>query len=134
MAYARYNGSYFDELRIDISTDCGSTFNQIYFKSGTTLATVGDQTSNWSPSDANEWRKDSIDLNAYLGQEVVFRFVNINGYGQNLYIDNINVNVVGALPPSANFNSDVIYSCDGVVNFQDQSGNQPTQWLSLIHI
>lgn len=32
------------------------------------------------------------------------------------------------LPPDANFTSDVIYSCDGVVNFSDLSTNIPVGW------
>ena len=129
VAYRRYSGSYSDDLRIDLSTDCGQTFNQVYFKGGTTLATGGDATSAWSPSSAFDWRKDTVDLTSYIGNNIVLRFVNICGWGQNLYIDNINVDVIGALPPVADFGSDVIYSCDGIVNFVDLSGNTPTQWL-----
>lgn len=129
VAYRQYSNTYSDDLRIDISTDCGQTFSQIYFKDGATLATGGNETANWAPSSDSDWRQDSVNLNAYIGSNVVLRFVNICGWGQNMYLDNINVNVVGGLPPVANFESDVLYACDGQVNFVDLSGNNPTQWL-----
>ncbi|MCH2020964.1 MAG: PKD domain-containing protein [Saprospiraceae bacterium] len=129
VAYRRYNNTYSDDLRIDLSTDCGQNFTQVYFKDGSNLATGADATSSWAPSSSSDWRNDTIDLSSYLGNNIVLRFVNICGWGQNLYIDNINVSLIGALPPVAEFSSDVVYSCDGSINFVDLSGNQPTQWL-----
>jgi len=92
LAKAQYSSSLSDALRVDISIDCGATFNQIFFKDGSDLSTVsGFQTSNWTPSSAADWRNEIIDLAAYLGENVQFRFVNINGYGNSTFIDNINV-------------------------------------------
>ena len=64
-----------------------------YLKDGLTLGTVGgyNTTVDWEPTDATEWRNDSVDLSAYAGQQVILRFANINGYGNSLYIDNINI-------------------------------------------
>ena len=129
VAYRQYNGTYSDDLRVDLSTDCGQTFTQVYFKDGQTLATGAASTAAWAPSAAGDWRNDTIDLSAYVGNNVTLRFVNICGWGNNLYVDNINVEVLGALAPVANFESDVLYTCDGVVEFEDISGNGPTQWL-----
>ena len=38
-----------------------------------------------------EWRKETVDLSPYLGNEVLFKFVGYCGGGNNLYLDNINV-------------------------------------------
>jgi hypothetical protein len=92
LAKAQYSSSFSDAFRVDISIDCGATFAQIYYKDGMTLSTVsGFQTSNWTPSSAADWRTENIDLAAFLGENVQFRFVNINGYGNSTFIDNINV-------------------------------------------
>jgi len=91
VAYARYDSTFEDALRVDISTDCGATFTPTgYYKLGLGLATVGDQNGLWTPLNASEWRNDTINLNAYVGNDVQLKFVNINGYGNSLFIDNIN--------------------------------------------
>ncbi len=92
LAKAQYSAGFSDGLRVDISTDCGLTFTSVYFKEGLDLSTVGGYvTSNWSPNTPGNWRMEEIDLSNYLGEYVQFRFVNINGYGNSTYIDNINI-------------------------------------------
>ena len=92
VAYARYGATYLDTLRIDISTDCGLTWQPTgYSKSDLVLATAGTNTSSFSPTLASQWRKDTVNLNSWAGNTVFFRFVNITGYGNNLYIDNVNI-------------------------------------------
>ena len=91
LAKAQYSTSYTDSMRVEISTDCGTTFSAIYNKTGLDLATVGYQTSAWTPNSANQWRNEEIDLSPYEGEQVQFKFVNITGYGNSTFIDNINV-------------------------------------------
>ena len=91
VAYARWGSGYSDSLAVMISTDCGLTFQQIYFKGGTDLATSPDNQSAFIPTN-DQWRTDSVDLSAYLGQtnlQVAFR--NKGGWGNNIYLDNINL-------------------------------------------
>jgi PKD domain len=90
VAYQVYNG-YTDTLAVLISTDCGVTFTSIYSKSGATLSTAGSGTNDFVPL-ADQWRNETINLTAYIGNpNVVIRFQNTNGFGNNLYLDNINV-------------------------------------------
>ena len=91
LAKAQYDATNQDDLRIDISTDCGATFTQIYFKDGSDLATVPNTTSLWAPTAGSDWRTETIDLAAYLGNNVLFRFAHVNGVGNSMYIDNIKV-------------------------------------------
>ena len=105
VAYARYNASYSDGLRVEASTDCGQTYTVLYDKSGTTLATIGDQTSTWTPSAAGQWRNETIDLTLMAGQTVTIRFVAVNGYGNSLYIDNVNLQDPFNMMPVASYTS-----------------------------
>lgn len=96
VAYAPYSiPGYSDTLRVDISTDCGNTFQTTgYFKGGLDLSTTGGTlNTSFYPSSATQWRRDTILLNNYLGDDVVIKFVNINGYGNRLYIDNVNIDM-----------------------------------------
>lgn len=79
-------------LRIDISENCGTTFqNSGYYKKGDDLKTAPYSTNFWRPMDSSEWRKDTLDLSSYSGN-VNIKFVNVSGlFGNNLYLDNIQV-------------------------------------------
>ena len=96
VAYSYYSG-YHDSLEVEVSTDCAKTFNVIYEKDSNVLATAPDTTTSFVPT-ATEWRTDSISLNAYLGAGMQLAFDNIGHYGENLYIDNINIHVT--YPPN----------------------------------
>jgi hypothetical protein len=90
VAYARYNAQYSDTLRVLVSSNCGTT-TTVYSKGGSTLATVPDQTTAFTPS-ANQWRTETVNLSAFAGQNNVrISFEGRSGYGQFMYIDNINV-------------------------------------------
>ncbi|WCL82336.1 S8 family serine peptidase [Saprospira sp. CCB-QB6] len=127
VAYAAYSSSLYDGLRVEVSTDCGQTYSQLYFKENLNLATAGTQTGQFSPSDASDWRTEIIDLAPYVGNNVAFRFVNICGFGNDLFLDNININTVNNVPTTA-FNVNSTTSCSGAISFTDQSTNSPTSW------
>lgn len=128
VAHAMYSASYSDALRVDVSTDCGTSYNQVYFKEGATLATASSSTSQWAPAIASDWRQETIDLNAYVGGMAKVRFVSITGYGNSLYIDNIQVESINQVP-TASFQANVLVSCNGQVNFTDLSINSPQSWF-----
>lgn len=109
VSYARYSGAYSDTLRIDISTDCGTTYLPSgYLKGGTTLSTVPDQSNIFTPSSANEWRKDTVLLSGLTNGEILIKFVNINQYGNSLFIDNVNIDYVTSVENNLAFKQDVI--------------------------
>ena len=91
VAYARWGGGYPDSMAILASTDCGLTYQELYMDGGVTLATAPDIQSFFTPS-ATQWRKDSINLAAFNGSanlQIAFR--SIGKWGNNLYIDNVNL-------------------------------------------
>ena len=108
VAYAPYDPvNYVDGLRVEYSTNCGTSWQPTgYLKLGTVLATKPSQTTNFIPSLASHWRRDTIALPAGIsGPSVKFRFVGLNGYGNNLYVDNVNVYDLGASLPTASISS-----------------------------
>jgi hypothetical protein len=93
LAKAQYSASFSDGLRVEVSSDCGSTFNSVYFKEGLDLSTLsGYNTSQgWVPSSSSDWRTENVDLSSYIGDYLIVRFININGYGNSTLIDNVAV-------------------------------------------
>ncbi len=95
---------YSDTLAVYYSTDCGATWTNIYLKGGATLCTTGSTTSAGTdtagshghgcfvPPSVSAWRRDSVSLAALNGQtNVMFSFESRSGWGNILYLDNINM-------------------------------------------
>jgi hypothetical protein len=95
LAHAQYNASSTDRLDIEVSTDCGLNWSPLYTNSGPSLATVAPVgNAGFVPTSAADWRQESVSLDPVAGQSnVLIRFRGISDYGNNLYIDEINVPV-----------------------------------------
>lgn len=92
-AYAYKNVLRYDSLRIQISSNCGETWETIFNngKAGLATAPIHNGTSGWIP-EASEWQANTLDISTYNGQpEVLIRFVGKSGNGNNLFLDNVNV-------------------------------------------
>jgi len=129
VAYARYDATYFDGLQVTVSAGCGTTSSTIvYNKSGSTLATAPDYSSNVFTPTAAQWRTETVDLTPFIGNsKVVVSFKNIAGYGQRLFVDNINL--TGASAPIASFTTSSTSICEGEsVTFTNTSTNSPTSY------
>ena len=113
VAHARYSSSLQDRLRVEVSTDCGSTYTfTVYDRQGSTLATAPDQLQPWAPQVASHWRRDSVDLSAFVGQTVTLRFVSRTASGNNLYLDNIQLYERGQAAPLADFSLSAASVCE----------------------
>lgn len=136
-ASAYYSSTYKDSLKIYVSSDCGTTWTEVaaYDGSDATFSTAGLLTSSFTPSTAANWCHGntavscpSIDLNAYSGQSGVrVKFVSINGYGNNIYLDNINISGTAQVAPVASFSGDTAACTGQVLNFFDFSNPTPAQ-------
>lgn len=94
VAYAKRSSAINDSLLIYVSTDCDATWTKIYGKTQSSLATNGGTSvaTSFTPT-ASQWRSETINLAAYQGfSHVKFRFRNKNGGGNNIYVDDININ------------------------------------------
>ncbi|MBL7828646.1 MAG: Omp28-related outer membrane protein [Saprospiraceae bacterium] len=89
-AYAYYSASFFDSLRVDISNDCGATWTTLFHDGKDGLSTAPATTAAFTPT-AAQWENHSFDISSYNGSEVIVRFVAESGYGNNAYIDNVNI-------------------------------------------
>lgn len=137
VAYAYYdqtngNGVAYDTLGIAMTNDCGASWFWVWKEGGVDLATAGGLGAAFTPT-AAQWENIVIDLNdpAINNQaNVQFAFISINDYGNNLYVDNINVQVSSTpTPPVANFTANATSVCAGTqVAFTNSSTNSPTSY------
>lgn len=122
LAYVPYSAMLFDSLRVDVFSDCSAVFEEtLYGKSDLELATLPDYlTAPFTPSSADQWRNEELDLSDYVGEEIVIKFINIAGYGNQMYLDNINF-IDRAAPPVASFNTVSEACIDFVFQFENTS-------------
>ncbi len=82
-----------DQLEVMVSGDCGTTWTDVYNKAGNTLKTIPPQTAQFVPSGPTQWRNETVSLNSYVGlNSVLVKFKGTSAYGNNLYVDNVNIN------------------------------------------
>ena len=116
VAHARWNATYIDSLKVLVSGDCGVTWQTLYAKGGSSLATAPDIASNFTPT-ASQWRNDSVVLNSYIGNPYVrIKLVSVSGWGNRIYLDDININGAAALPLSVTTSSIQSPTCTGSAN------------------
>src|SRR4030095_1676329 len=98
LAHKRFNNIN-DRLQILVTNDCGVTFTTVYDKtSGAGLATTTEGSNNLSdgsfvPNAAENWRTETIVLTGAILStgNIQVRFVATSANGDNLYIDNIDI-------------------------------------------
>jgi len=91
VAYAQYSSTRSDSLNVYYSLDCGSNWIKIWSQKGSALATAPDQTTLFTPGSA-DWKTVSVPVvNLSLQNKVSFKFENVTGWGNAMYLDNINV-------------------------------------------
>jgi hypothetical protein len=113
VAYAFYTAvpnNENDQLDVKVSTDCGTTWSTVFSQAGTALATSASPvTSAFVPS-AAQWKTVSIALPSYSNApQVLVKFVAISDYGNNMYVDNINLAQAVATTVKANTASNVSF-------------------------
>jgi len=138
-AYRRFSSSNQDSLAVFISTNCGANWTRLasYDENGSgNFATGSDLNTAFTPAVAADWCGDvsnpacpTISLDAYVGNTVKIKFENINGWGNNMYLDNINITGMQPVAPVADFNASSTTVCPNqTVTFSDISTNTPTSW------
>ncbi|MCS7161972.1 MAG: M43 family zinc metalloprotease [Bacteroidia bacterium] len=105
--YPSYPLDYTDTLRVLISTDCGRNWSPLWTRGGRTLSTHPDSClvapgstagTIFLPSEST-WQTATIVLDEYRGLAPIrLRFEGISGWGNNLYLDDIKVELTSTLP------------------------------------
>ncbi len=95
VAYAKKSVTLNDSLKVEISTDCGDSWTTLYKKGGNALRTTNTfyANSRFVPL-ASQWRTETVSLAAFASQpQALLSFKNISATGNNIYIDNINIDM-----------------------------------------
>lgn len=91
---------YADTLAVYVSSDCGTTWQRIFYQGGTDLADTAAivQTGAYGPQAVpptgpnTAWSHKVVPLpSSYIGQKILIRFENITEMGNTLYLDSIQV-------------------------------------------
>lgn len=91
-AHANKNSNKGDTLAISISTDCGATFSNVFYKGGADLETAPLLSGTEFVPTADQWTSETVDLSDYSGfNRVLVKFTGISKKGNSLYLDNINL-------------------------------------------
>lgn len=93
------NNTYWDTLKVLVSQDCGQTTQPVYVRWGPNLITDSLPDNSEFVPDAHQWRKDSIDLSAYIGKgpfQLIFR--NICNFENDIYLDDIHLRMRNTNP------------------------------------
>jgi hypothetical protein len=106
--YQGFGGVAPDTFTIGYSSQCGGTRKPLWRRGGTQLATAGSQSSNYTPA-AGDWRILSLNLDSLLVYpEVSVSFENLFGYGNRLFIDDVQIDTANNCPdaPTVSVNDD----------------------------
>ena len=98
--YDTLGTAFYDSLAVMASIDCGTTWSTLWLEGGpglSTATTPGNSNTNGFEPGAAEWKTQVINLSTYASQtSFLVKFVAINHYGNNFYMDNINLSSLGS--------------------------------------
>lgn len=111
LAHKNYPDATFnDSLQVLVSNDCGATFTSYFNKAGAALATAGSSTDAYLNPAASDWKTQKITVTGSIlnAGNIIVAFRNTSDYGNNIFIDNINIkqetsrdiSVIAVNPPS----------------------------------
>ncbi|MCP4122083.1 MAG: T9SS type A sorting domain-containing protein [Bacteroidetes bacterium] len=140
VAHAHFGGGFGEEegMSVEYSLDCGATWTVIYLRldsDADPFYTTQNTTNGWLPT-PDDWRMEELDIIGLIGNAgVKFRFTSISDYGNDTYVDDINIDVrvVDANTIETEFSAEPLKICEGQsIEFTDLSligtGISGTTW------
>ncbi len=142
-AYTRYDASTTDSLIVFVSTNCGNTWERVraFGEDGSGSFATGPNASlrsvaQFAPSSINDWCGYGVgsvcyevNLSPWIGNKSVkVKFESYCNYGNNLFIDDINIEA-DAYDLSAHFIANDTIICAGEsIDFTDMSSGYLNTW------
>jgi hypothetical protein len=113
VAYAFYTAipnNENDKLEVKVSTNCGATWSTVFSQAGTALATIQTPVTAAFVPNATQWKTVNVALSSYSNApQVLVKFVATSDYGNNMYVDNINLSQAVTTSIKANTNNNVSF-------------------------
>lgn len=105
-AYAKKDTSNNDRLQLYITNNCNNSWTQRINLTGTALETAAMTTTSFIPVNNSEWKQVSASiLPSFLTSGFRFKFVHTSNGGNNVYIDDINLDVNAGINDQDEINS-----------------------------
>jgi zinc-dependent metalloproteinase lipoprotein len=127
IAYQRFSATENTKLALQYSTDCGTTYTELWNKSNDALATVtGFDPGPFTPSGTTQWRQETVNLASLPGNSnVKLRWVLTDEYSDNIYLDDINITGVATLvnTPTTLTATSTVFNSVGLT-WTDNSSNE----------
>lgn len=96
-AYTKKDSTSNDRLQLFITKNCAVNWAQKVNLTGTALETAPETTNPFFPNSTTEWKQESISLTStYFNSNFRFKFVFSSNGGNNLFIDDINIDVTAS--------------------------------------
>lgn len=127
-----------DSLEVLVSNNCGVTYNTLFRQGGASLATVtGTPNTEFRPFGTDKWRTHSYNLTSLKnGTGLQIQFKGVNGKGNNIYIDNITVDITYKTDVAVSMVSNQLVngSCSNTVAPQINFTNKGNNTISTVSI
>lgn len=137
-AFAKKNSSNHDRLIVKVSSNCGQTWLTKKSLSGITFETAPNTTGNFIPSET-QWKTATISSNSltnYLGSNFRVKFIFESDGGNNVYIDNININGPVSIQENSLLNNFSMYPNPAneqvTISFLAEEDNYKIQLLDVV--
>ncbi len=137
VAYRSYSGEN-DRIEVVVSTDGGATYlvgsPVLYDKSRNStpsLATLANNTANFTPTASSHWRHETVDLSQFAGQtDLLIGFRATSAFGNNAWIANVTIQDVPQFATS-NVTANGSFSQFGLtINFTNFGGTGGNLYFS----
>ena len=93
-AVASKPGSAMDNINVSVSKDCGESWESVRTLLGPLLYAVTNKANAWNPTTSSNWRKVTIGLDDFVGnQPIMIKVAFTSGGGNNAFLDDFNLDV-----------------------------------------